>query len=87
MSKMLWLNSILPRTSGLSCVEEDSGMNYLLMLDGESNVIIVDAMKNFLGLVWNKRRWFRKLSVTWNRSRFHSYIIKSFIILLRSLRC
>ncbi|KAF2345889.1 hypothetical protein FHG87_023357 [Trinorchestia longiramus] len=37
------------------CVEEDPGMRYLLGLDEECNMTVVDAMKNFLVHAWNKR--------------------------------
>ncbi|KAF2366571.1 hypothetical protein FHG87_002672 [Trinorchestia longiramus] len=37
------------------CVEGDSGMRYLVGLDGECNVTVVDVMKCFLGRAWNKR--------------------------------
>ncbi|KAF2346027.1 hypothetical protein FHG87_023218 [Trinorchestia longiramus] len=36
------------------CVEEDSGMRYLVGLDEECNITVVDAMKNFLVHAWNK---------------------------------
>ncbi|KAF2343376.1 hypothetical protein FHG87_025868 [Trinorchestia longiramus] len=38
------------------CVEEDSGMRYLVGLDEECNITVVDAMKDFLGHAWNKRQ-------------------------------
>ncbi|KAF2344105.1 hypothetical protein FHG87_025140, partial [Trinorchestia longiramus] len=38
------------------CVEEDSGMRYLVGLDEECNMIVVDAMKDFLVHAWNKRQ-------------------------------
>ncbi|KAF2358938.1 hypothetical protein FHG87_010303 [Trinorchestia longiramus] len=37
------------------CVEEDSGMRYLVGLDEECNMTVVDAMKDFLLHAWNKR--------------------------------
>ncbi|KAF2358365.1 hypothetical protein FHG87_010875 [Trinorchestia longiramus] len=37
------------------CVEEDSGMRYLVGLDEECNQTVVDAMKNFLVHTWNTR--------------------------------
>ncbi|KAF2355832.1 hypothetical protein FHG87_013414, partial [Trinorchestia longiramus] len=37
------------------CVEEDSGMRYLIGLDEECNMTVVDAMKDFLVHAWNKR--------------------------------
>ncbi|KAF2357617.1 hypothetical protein FHG87_011630 [Trinorchestia longiramus] len=37
------------------CVEEDLGMRYLLGLDEECNMSVVDAAKNFLVYAWNKR--------------------------------
>ncbi|KAF2356053.1 hypothetical protein FHG87_013189 [Trinorchestia longiramus] len=36
------------------CVEEDSGMSYLVGLDEECNLTVVDATKNFLVHSWNK---------------------------------
>ncbi|KAF2346882.1 hypothetical protein FHG87_022362 [Trinorchestia longiramus] len=36
------------------CVEEDSGMRYLVGLDKECNMTVVDAMKDFLVHAWNK---------------------------------
>ncbi|KAF2351397.1 hypothetical protein FHG87_017843 [Trinorchestia longiramus] len=36
------------------CVEEDSGMRYLVGLDEECNMTVVDAMKDFLVHAWNK---------------------------------
>ncbi|KAF2366974.1 hypothetical protein FHG87_002248 [Trinorchestia longiramus] len=38
------------------CVEEDSGMRYLVGLDEECNMTVVDAMKDFLVYAWNKRQ-------------------------------
>ncbi|KAF2363484.1 hypothetical protein FHG87_005754, partial [Trinorchestia longiramus] len=38
------------------CVEEDSGMKYLVGLDEECNMTVVDAMKDFLVYAWNKRQ-------------------------------
>ncbi|KAF2345624.1 hypothetical protein FHG87_023619 [Trinorchestia longiramus] len=38
------------------CVEEDSGMRYLVGLDEECNMIVVDAMEDFLVHAWNKRQ-------------------------------
>ncbi|KAF2358917.1 hypothetical protein FHG87_010328 [Trinorchestia longiramus] len=38
------------------CVEEDSGMRYLVGLDEECNMTVVDAMKDFLVHAWNKRQ-------------------------------
>ncbi|KAF2352559.1 hypothetical protein FHG87_016685 [Trinorchestia longiramus] len=38
------------------CVEEDSGMRYLVGLDEECNMTFVDAMKDFLVYAWNKRQ-------------------------------
>ncbi|KAF2343353.1 hypothetical protein FHG87_025891, partial [Trinorchestia longiramus] len=37
------------------CVEEDSGMRYLVGLD-ECNMTVVDAMKDFLVYAWNKQQ-------------------------------
>ncbi|KAF2354371.1 hypothetical protein FHG87_014872 [Trinorchestia longiramus] len=37
------------------CVEEDSGMRYLVRLDEECNMTVVDAVKNVLVHAWNKR--------------------------------
>ncbi|KAF2350197.1 hypothetical protein FHG87_019049 [Trinorchestia longiramus] len=37
------------------CVKEDSGMRYLVGLDEECNMTVVDAMKNFLMHAWNKQ--------------------------------
>ncbi|KAF2351223.1 hypothetical protein FHG87_018022 [Trinorchestia longiramus] len=36
------------------CVEEDSDMRYLVGLDEECNMTVVDAMKNFSVHAWNK---------------------------------
>ncbi|KAF2360458.1 hypothetical protein FHG87_008784 [Trinorchestia longiramus] len=36
------------------CVEEDSGMRYLVGLDEECNMTVVDAMKDFLVYAWNR---------------------------------
>ncbi|KAF2365048.1 SET domain [Trinorchestia longiramus] len=36
------------------CVEEHSGMSYLLELDDKCNMIVVDAIRNFLLYAWNK---------------------------------
>ncbi|KAF2348285.1 hypothetical protein FHG87_020960 [Trinorchestia longiramus] len=36
------------------CVEEDPGMRYLVGLDEECNMTVVDAMKDFLMHAWNK---------------------------------
>ncbi|KAF2354098.1 hypothetical protein FHG87_015148 [Trinorchestia longiramus] len=38
------------------CVEEDSGMRYLVGLDEECNMTVLDAMKDFLVYAWNKRQ-------------------------------
>ncbi|KAF2358651.1 hypothetical protein FHG87_010596 [Trinorchestia longiramus] len=38
------------------CAEEDSGMRYLVGLDEECNMTVVDAMKDFLVHAWNKRQ-------------------------------
>ncbi|KAF2346974.1 hypothetical protein FHG87_022271 [Trinorchestia longiramus] len=38
------------------CVEEDSGMRYLVGLDEECNMTVVNAMKDFLVYAWNKRQ-------------------------------
>ncbi|KAF2344406.1 hypothetical protein FHG87_024838 [Trinorchestia longiramus] len=38
------------------CVEEDSGMRYLVGLDEECNMTVVNAMKYFLVHAWNKRQ-------------------------------
>ncbi|KAF2346312.1 hypothetical protein FHG87_022932 [Trinorchestia longiramus] len=38
------------------CVEEDSGMRYLVELDEECNMTVVDAMKDFLVHAWNKQQ-------------------------------
>ncbi|KAF2355316.1 hypothetical protein FHG87_013928 [Trinorchestia longiramus] len=38
------------------CVEEDSDMRYLVGLDEECNMTVVDAMKDFLVHAWNKRQ-------------------------------
>ncbi|KAF2353194.1 hypothetical protein FHG87_016053 [Trinorchestia longiramus] len=38
------------------CVEEGSGMRYLVGLDEECNMTVVDAMKDFLVYAWNKRQ-------------------------------
>ncbi|KAF2346817.1 hypothetical protein FHG87_022427 [Trinorchestia longiramus] len=38
------------------CDEEDSGMRYLVGLDEECNMTVVDAMKDFLVYAWNKRQ-------------------------------
>ncbi|KAF2351163.1 hypothetical protein FHG87_018081 [Trinorchestia longiramus] len=40
----------------MKCVEEDSGMRYLVGLDEECNMTVVDAMKDFLVYAWNKRQ-------------------------------
>ncbi|KAF2345856.1 hypothetical protein FHG87_023388 [Trinorchestia longiramus] len=40
----------------LQCVEEDSGMRYLVGLDEECNMTVVDAVKDFLVHAWNKRQ-------------------------------
>ncbi|KAF2344791.1 hypothetical protein FHG87_024453 [Trinorchestia longiramus] len=37
------------------CVEEDSGMRYLVGVDEECNTAVVDAMKDFLVHAWNKQ--------------------------------
>ncbi|KAF2345820.1 Neurotransmitter-gated ion-channel transmembrane domain, partial [Trinorchestia longiramus] len=36
------------------CVEEDSGMRYLVGLDEECNMTVVNAKKDFLVHAWNK---------------------------------
>ncbi|KAF2348824.1 hypothetical protein FHG87_020419, partial [Trinorchestia longiramus] len=36
------------------CVEEDSGMRYLVGLNEKCSMTVVDAMKNFLVHAWNK---------------------------------
>ncbi|KAF2366049.1 hypothetical protein FHG87_003189 [Trinorchestia longiramus] len=38
------------------CVEEESGMRYLVGLDEECNRTVVDAMKDFLAHAWNKQQ-------------------------------
>ncbi|KAF2354895.1 hypothetical protein FHG87_014349 [Trinorchestia longiramus] len=38
------------------CVEEDSGMRYLVGLDDGCNMNVVDAMKDFLVHALNKRQ-------------------------------
>ncbi|KAF2346195.1 hypothetical protein FHG87_023049 [Trinorchestia longiramus] len=38
------------------CVGEDSGMRYLVRLDEECNMTVVDAVKDFLVHPWNKRQ-------------------------------
>ncbi|KAF2363722.1 hypothetical protein FHG87_005523 [Trinorchestia longiramus] len=38
------------------CVEEDSGMRYLVGLDEECNMTVVDAMEDFLVHAWNKQQ-------------------------------
>ncbi|KAF2357831.1 hypothetical protein FHG87_011412 [Trinorchestia longiramus] len=38
------------------CVEEDSVIRYLVGLDEECNMTIVDAMKGFLVHAWNERQ-------------------------------
>ncbi|KAF2344789.1 hypothetical protein FHG87_024455 [Trinorchestia longiramus] len=38
------------------CVEEDSGMRYLVGLDEECNMTFVDAMKDFLVHAWNRQQ-------------------------------
>ncbi|KAF2345772.1 hypothetical protein FHG87_023472 [Trinorchestia longiramus] len=36
------------------CIEMDSGVRYLVRLDEECNMTVVDAMKNFLVHAWSK---------------------------------
>ncbi|KAF2361622.1 hypothetical protein FHG87_007615 [Trinorchestia longiramus] len=43
----------MERTSGMP-VEDDLGMRYLVGLDKECNMTVVDALKNFLVHAWNK---------------------------------
>ncbi|KAF2344094.1 hypothetical protein FHG87_025148 [Trinorchestia longiramus] len=38
------------------CVEEDSGMRYLVGLDEECNMTVVDTMKDLLVHAWNKQQ-------------------------------
>ncbi|KAF2360403.1 AMP-dependent synthetase/ligase [Trinorchestia longiramus] len=40
----------------VSSWQEDSGMSYLVGLDEECNMTVVDAMKDFLVCAWNKRQ-------------------------------
>ncbi|KAF2354749.1 hypothetical protein FHG87_014495 [Trinorchestia longiramus] len=48
--------SVNVETRNARCVEEDSGMRYLVGIDEECNMTVVDAMKDFLVYAWNKRQ-------------------------------
>ncbi|KAF2347117.1 hypothetical protein FHG87_022128 [Trinorchestia longiramus] len=52
--EVLQNRSNMERTSGMRCVEEDSVMRYLVGLNEECNMTVVDVMKNFLVHTWNK---------------------------------
>ncbi|KAF2350070.1 hypothetical protein FHG87_019174 [Trinorchestia longiramus] len=53
----MWSMSNVEKTSGMQGVlKRTLGMRYLVGLDEECNMTVVDAMKDFLVYAWNKRQ-------------------------------